>query len=682
MPEPRSRASEVFEQKRASRSWLESNYYDQFERAWKNYKAEPDLELGPDGKPDKTLTNVGIPDTHAFVNRLTARITASIPNLRYHAKDRELSELISRTLMYQWDKTKTQRLQKKHVRQAAIFGWSVRPWYWSVENFDRSKRVNPLDPKVLTDPNQIKQIASTYGIPEKYLLSDMNLTVKVLTGLLAKHSRGGMLPVKYSYRGYEGPKCDWLFIGDCYPEPNFIDLQTSNWFIVERRRDTEWLKSLKKLFPESEDLTKGIKELAEKYPKGTYYKTSASQDSQTLRHRMLSVINRTDEYEQEESQKNTGEWTITERHIPGPRPKIAYVAEDNIWLGEFEYPYDLMGKIAFTECVLIDDLLCGIGDSTARIMRGLHLVHERQVGRRADLINNILRPLIGTSNRELYENPNMVKRYGGFRLVYMRGANDMWVQPEQAAMAAAAASSGDESSLYRMMQFLTGDSNMSMGANVDPSQNRTATGAKITQSNMDVLTKDMNDMFASSSLSADGEMMYLLNRSELSEGIEFEGSTYNRVYSQEEDAWKEKWIRVEPEHFQTDGEVIAEVGSTLADDDEARVGKAQMLYAAAREDPALWNKEKARDELLIAHGKGRELAQWAGKPQPEPPQEMKANMSVSVKWEELTEQERQLILQKTEILPEGAPAPQTAPQEDPGAPPPPPQGPQLLEPAA
>ena len=679
MSDTKTRASEITEQKRASRSWLEANYYSQFERAWKNYKAEPDPELGPDKKPDTTLTSVGIPDTNAYVNRLVARITASIPNIRFHARDKDLAELISRTLMMQWDKGKVQRLQKKHARQMAIFGWSVRPWYWSVENYDRSKRVNPLDPKVLGDPNQLAQICATYNIPVKYVQEDPDLAVRIMTRLLAKHSRGGMLPIQYSYRGFEGPKADWLFIGDCYPETNFTDIQSSNYFIVDRRRNWEWFKDLLRLFPGNKTLINGLNEVVQKYPKGTYFK-SQSQDTQTLRNRMLSVINRTDEYEQDQADKGPGEWTVSERHIPGPRPRVAYVVEESIFLGEFDYPYDLMGKIAFTEGVLTEDLLSGIGDSTARIMRGLHLVHERQVSRRADLINNILRPLVGTSNRELYENPGMVKRYGGFRLVYMRGQGDMWVQPEQAAMASAAASLNDEQSLYRMMQLATGDSNMSMGVNVDPTQNRTATGAKITQQNMDVLTKDLNDMFAISSLSADGEMMYLLNRSELSEGIEFEASNYNRVYAAQEDAWKEQWVRIEPEHFQTDGEIIAEPGSTMADDDDAKVQKATMLYQAALATPQLWNLEKARDEFLIAHGKGRELAQWKAKPQP-PPHEVKASATISFKGETFTDAERMVILSKVGIIDPGEapalvaqaqqqqPPPEQMQQQAPAAPP-------------
>jgi len=239
----------------------------------------------------------------------------------------------------------------------------------------------------------------------------------------------------------------------------------------------------------------------------------------------------------------------------------------------------------------------------------------------------------------------------------------MWVQPEQAAMAAAASSLQDEQGIMRLVQMLTGESNMSMAANVDPQQNRTATGARLLQANLDVLSKDLIDMFALSSLAPDGEMMYLLNRSELSEPIEFNGAKYNRLYSSGSDPLREQWLKIEPAHFQMDGEVVPEVGSTLADDDEARVSKATMLFQAAMSAPQLFNLEKARDEFLIAHGKGREIAQWAAPQQPPPPPETRGSVTFSFKGEMLRPDVQSLLIGKAL----GVEVPPIA-ESDPGAP--------------
>jgi hypothetical protein len=656
-------AGEIKDQRRVSERWMESNFYEQWETVWKNYFCEADPEKDERGKPDRELTSIGMPDTFGFTRRTVARITAQPPNLRFHAKDPELAELISRTLMYQWDKAKQQRLQKKHVAQALLFGISIKAWYWEVEEYQRTKRIDPMGQ--LT-PEDIRLISNTYKVDPRWFSVPVAAKMKAAS-LLSEYSRNGLLPVKYAYKAYEGPKADWIFAGDCYFEPNFQTLQTSNWFILDRRRNLPYLKRLSRLYPQ---MRQGLEKLVRDHPTGSPgVSSNTNRDTTSLRNRLLTAIDRSTEVESNVT-LNTQEWTITERHIPGVNPKWALVAEEDIYLGEIDHPYDLQGKIPFTDCVLIDNLLCGIGDSTARIMRGLQLLHQRQVNRRFDLIYNILRPLIGTTNRELFENPGLIKRHGGFRLVYMRGQGDMWVQPEQAAMASAAASMSDEQGIMQLLQMMTGESNMSMMANVDPMQSRTATGAKLLQANLDVLSKDLNDMFAMTSLAADGELMYLLNRSELSEPIEFNGAMYNRKYSHEQDMLREQWMKIGPEQFQIDGEVIPEVGSTLADDDEARVGKATMLYGAAMQAPTLFNVAKARDEFLIAHGKGRELAQWAAEPPPPPPPpEMKSSTSVSWKGEELRADVQAQLLSK--LLGVEVPMEGQSPEQPPGPMPPP-----------
>lgn len=629
----RDRAQEILRRKERSRNWLTSNFWPQWQTVFKNYMAERDAQKDADGQTDLTQTSLGMPDTFAIVRRRVARVTAQPPNLRYHAKDPEAAELISRTLMYQWDSGGVQRLQKPHVLQADLFGWSVRPWYWADEKFQRNKRVDPMRPDL--DPATLEQIAATYKVDPKQL-ADPEMGSVLRARLLSEHSRGRLLPVRYDYTAYRGPRCDFLFVGDCYPEPEFRSIQSSNWFIVERRRNRQWIDRTAKRYPE---LASGFQELLDKHPKGSA--RSRSGDQSNLVEMLSSAIGRTREITTETDDDAPG-WNITEQHVPGEKPRLAYLGEDNIFIGEIEYPYDLDGRIAFTELVLIDNLLCGIGDSVARIIRGLQLLHERQVNARFDLIYNLLRPLMGTTNVQLYENAEKwLKRGKGFRLIPMRGQGDLWMQSEQAALAAAAAGLQDESGIMRLFQFASGDSNMSLMANVDPAQARTATGARILKANLDVLTKDLVDAFNQSGLKADAETMYLLNRSELGDAIELDASRYERAYSAERDLVKERWIRAEPEHFQVDGEITVQVGSTLADDDEASVEKAMNIWGAAMQRPDLFNLAKCRDDVLIAMGKGRELREYAPPPPPPPPPpEVRTSITVSAKWETLTDAER------------------------------------------
>mgnify|MGYP001604644271 FL=1 len=652
---------------------MEDNFYAQWKTVYKNYKSERDVQKDPDGQSDFTQTSLGMPDTWAITRRGVARTTAQAPNLRFNARDQAIGDLISRTLMYQWDKGGVQRNQKRHVLQAFLFGWSVRPWHFSVDQYTRSKRIDPLRPDL--DEATLKQIADTYGVPAESLADPV-----ARAELLAEHSRGRLLPVKYKYVAYQGPRCDFLFVGDCYPEPNFQTLQSSGWFIVERRRNREWIEKTVKRFPE---FKAGFEQLLRDKPHGSAEPVTR-QGTADLREMLHSAIDRrqwtADSFGADERDPR---WTILEQHTPGAAAKLALVAEESAWIGEIDYPYDLDGRIAFTELVLIDDLLCGIGDSVPRIIRGLQLLHERQVNVRFDLIYNLLRPLIGTSNRELYENADKaLKRHKGFRLVYMRGPGDLWMQTEQAALASAAAGLQDESAIMRLLQFASGESNMSMAANVDPQQARTATGARILAFNQDVLTKDLVDMFNESSVKADGEMMFLLNRSELPDAIEFDAQPYDRNYSVDRDQLRENWVRAEPLHFQVDGEITAEIGSTMADDDESKVAKATNLFQAAMSSPELFNRAKARDEFLTAMGKGRELKQWAAPPpSPPPPPEIRASITVSVKWELLSEAERQQLLTRAgiQIRPEGEPQPAVPGLPPNELPPGPPVGAQAFE---
>jgi hypothetical protein len=675
MPKSDDKAQTVSHRRKESFDWLERNYYSAWERAYKHYHAVRDAELGSDGKPDPDLSSVGSPLTWSYVRRTVARGTAQPPNLRFHAKDHEVAELISRTLMMQWDKAKLQRGKKKHFLQASLFGWSVEAWYWAVEEYVRNKRVDVMGAPL--DPETLDAIASTYKINPKYLQADPQLTDRVLRRLLEKNSRGGMLPVKQMYKAYEGPKADFLFIGDCYPEPNFTRLQASNWFIVERRRNKAWIENVAESIPE---LKAGFQELMDRFPDGTA-PVSVNRDQRNLKDKMLAVMARDSVNLRETTEKErAAEWTILEQHTTGEDQKLTYVGEGDIWIGEIDYPYSLDGKIAFTEAVLIDDLICGIGDSTVQTMSGIHDMHERQMNRRQDLIYNILRPLIGTSNMRLLEEPDLIKRHSGFRLVHMRGPGEMWVQGEQAAMAAAAAGLQDESAIMRMAQMTTGENNMSMAANVDPKQNQTAKGASIMAMTQDVLTKDINDMWGYSVTDA-AEMMFLLNRSELSEPIEFDAGRYNRTYSSQEDTVRESWVKVIPAMFQMDGEIVAEVGSMLADDDDTMLTKAREIAQAAFSRPDLFNQTKARDNLLVAMGKGRELKAWAaGPPPPPPPPEVKPNITISAKWIELTDEERKQFLSRAGIevaveMPPGQ-GPAGPPSQGPG---PGPAGPPPLE---
>jgi hypothetical protein len=206
-----------------------------------------------------------------------------------------------------------------------------------------------------------------------------------------------------------------------------------------------------------------------------------------------------------------------------------------------------------------------------------------------------------------------------------------------------------------------------MASNVDPQQARTATGARLMAYNQDVLVKDLNDMFIETSIKADAEMMFMLNRSEMSDnGYEIDIAKYERDYLG--NPIKQQWVRVEPELFQLDGEITAEAGSTLADDDEGKQQQALTLWNLAMGRPDVFNIQTAAHNVLTAMGKRNDVEQWlAPPPQPQQP-EFKGSASVSIKWPELSEMERVAVAKAAGFAP---PMPQQmGAMGQPGSPPP------------
>lgn len=602
--------------------WMESNYYSEWEQVLKAYRCERDPEKNEKGEDDPRLVSVGTPLTTGYVNRLTDRVTAQPPNIRFRGKDQQIAELVSRTLMYQWDRTDMQRQQKKHVRQAGLFGWSVRAWWYEKNEYVRRKRVDPFDEAEATmkaiDLSYGDKIEAEFGQP--FIQMEPELRANALVWVSSKFGRGKLLDTAYLYREYEGPRSAVIPIADVFPEPNFENFQEQNWFQIYRRRNRNWLKRLADMYPALKD---GFNELVRKYPKGTPISYQGGTGTvQSFRARMGKAFSGGNRFNEESDGTNdTYTWTIYEEHVPSAEdPKLRFVGEDDVWIGEIPYPYELEGQIAFTDLVFIDDMIGGIGESLPRFFRGLQELFDRHTNIRWQLLNNILRPLVGTSDLELWEDPGKIKRGNGMRLVYMRrGPNSMWVQGEQAAIAAAAAGANDNREMMALYQLITGDSAASMVAPPTGSKTPTATGVRAESYQQDIITNGLNQMFVQTSLRKDARMMYLINRSELTEAVEFEPSRYNRNYAPGEDPLKQEWAQAEPVHFQMDGEIVVVAGSTIADDDDARSQRALQVWGAASARPDLFNQQKARDEYLKGMGFGSELNEWAAPPPPPPP---------------------------------------------------------------
>jgi len=710
----------------SSLKWMKDNYYESWAEAYENYKCagNPNLEDDEDswdwqrgmgnsrqlvdsnGRPiaadsnnkKDNRANISMPDTWSAVRRKVARLTAQIPNLRFNGVDQERAIRVSRALMHQWDAGGTKKNDQLHLLQTAIFGVSVRAWYWRDTRFTRTKKVRPSN----ASPEDMEAIRSQYGeLLMGILQRDMSQGIvyqspeqaeAATMEKLALEVGGGLyIPVSYTASGYKGPSCDVLFPGDCFFQPGGDnELQKNDWFCVVRSRGIDWLEALGNAAQLSgnTEIPAAIQRLVEKHPNGIPTRPQQG-DWANFRTRLGFTYNSTGDEKSAtggtggtaEVDQDDAKWDICELWYPGPQRRVEYMTADfTHFLGSFD-PYNLDdGYIPFTLQRLIDDIETPIGDSNARMLAGLHRLHDRQVNVVHQLAYAVARPLVWTTDANLADNPGKLKRGSGMRIVHLERPGDqvIGIIGEQAAAAHVITGMNSSTEIERQQQKLTGESNLSMAADVDPSQMKTATGARIAAYNTDVLNK-ADLIGVQQSNRDDAEMMRMLNKSELEDELVFDGERYNRVSLEGlgkpggqpggpggpgqqpgmmpgmmpgippgmpgqpppiPPTFDFKQVTVTPEDFQADnGTIEPEVGSTLADDDDSHVKKANSLAGlASMFGPGLINMERARDVSLIAMGEGKNLAAWRPIPPPPPPpekQEVKASVSFSFKAEDL-----------------------------------------------
>lgn len=658
-------AQEVMARKKRSYDWLQSNFYGEWEEAYRNYKCEKAPYLIEETKEqDLERYAMCLPDTLIAVRRFVARVTAQIPQISYRADDTTFSRPVSRTLMWQWDVGNMQPIFKRNVLQASLFGWSVIGFHWEIEEYMRRRRVQLMRENL--PESDIRDVAEFYSLPPQQLLNPA-----FRAALVAAHGKGSTsVPIERLYQAYQGPRAGFLFVGDCFPEPDFESIQSSSWFIVERRRGTEYLDRLAKYFPETRE---GVAQLYKQYENGTEAnKALGSSSGSSFRERLRTAINKVSGQSRTTTRAENDSarlWTITEEHSPGRHGRLRLIGENDVVVADIPYPYSLDGKIAFSETQYIPDILTGIGDSTPRLIRKLHDGHNRMFENRMNLVDRITRPLITTNDKRLFNNPNLLKRGKGFRLVLVDRPDSFQYAPEQAAIAAAASTMGQDADVQRAIQVATGESNLSMMAGVDPQQARTATGSRIMQSNLDVLSKSDMTSVTDSGIKGTVDIMFLLNASEMSDAVNFDPKKYDARWAYQAE---EKWLKAHPYMFQGDGTLTVEAGSTLADDDEANVSRAHTMWDLANQRPDKLNVDTAAEQIVIAMGERARLDKWIVPPAPPPPPEPpKRSISVGIKFEMLPKEvQAQILLENGLIQPDE--------QADPGQPPmqgPPPEMP-------
>lgn len=688
-----------------SREWMQANFWGEWEQVLRQYLCEPAEIINPNDegatahstdtsryrglfgangrminetvpRTGDEVVNLYVPDQWALVRRKTARVTAQVPNLRMMSRDFVRANKVSRTIMWQWDTMGRAREEKKHTACAFLFGWSVKAWYWERSVYKQTFRVDPFR----ADEGQWRRIVSAYeGDIRKLLavgeeisadglfmaLGDEQLRQVIAAELVEKHAIGRYLRVREDKLGYVGPKFDHVFLPYLFPMPNFSSIQDSAWFAVIRRRNRSWFENLAAAYDGEKSFNKEqMDDLLKDVSEGTKASEFLGKEGDNLLGKFTAAVNRTvgENGSGGYSDDDDAEWSVLEIHHKGrdgENATVEYVPEGRYYLGRLPYTFDLEdGRKAFTEKVFVDSFLGGVGDSASRIIRKMVEQHGRETSLRGQLADSVLRPYMRTDDPNLMEEPERIKRGPyGIRLINVQGRLEPVAEPH--AHAAIMTGLNNDSAIMRNIQYATGESNMSMQANVDPQQARTATGARIMAFNQDTLSREEQQMH-DVSIREDAEMMRQLNRSELSDELTFDMSPYARANADGRaagagqgtdpnqppqppptDIGLDPLTTVTPEDFQIDGMMQSEANSTLADDDELNVHKAQVLFDMVMQAPQMFNPKRAADTVLIAMGEGSRLQEWqpvppTGPVEPEPAQ-ARLNMNLVVNYKDVAE---------------------------------------------
>src|SRR6185437_11300500 len=225
--DPKKIVENTIEQRKASARYFEENYYSEFSEIYRNLNARTvpyktwNRKSG-EWQDDKTSrTNVCAPDQFVMHRRGTARLTRNPPNLRVRGgpdspEGQANRDKVSAKLMYQWDRSESQRAFKKIVSGAYALGWAVgKSYYDEVPVVRRLRRLTTsLQPKGCDnlpdskDP-QIASIVKQFG---ERLKDPAPFTADEQATMTA--SLGNEVSLNVNTMKYKGPVLDHVFIGD------------------------------------------------------------------------------------------------------------------------------------------------------------------------------------------------------------------------------------------------------------------------------------------------------------------------------------------------------------------------------------------------------------------------------------------------------------------------------------
>lgn len=656
---PKTQVSDIIDRRNESRRYYQTNYWDEWEMVYRAAKCrtQPIMTKDRAGNDveDEARTNVCMPEMSLIRRRKTARLTANPPQINYttpNGPDDPVADKLTAQAYQEYDRSGEAIEHRRVVDSGNLFGRGISKLsYDTIEVMRKVRRaITDADGKPKMDRQQLMEFQGKTQdeIDKSVAVYGSQLDDDLIKQLLLDAGKNEISGIQAVQR-YQGPIVRNVFLGDFYDEPGCRTLNESGW-IVENYWETDvWLqKMLRQKFIDPEtgqerpvfDL-KSVIELVDT-PAPSIQNTNQQPFDLRTRLRTAAMGQTIPNY--------------PTRLVPGKRFDIleshqrdeygtmwkSWVGNEKILLGKMPYNWDLYGKYQYTEFVPMPDMLNTVGDSSPRLLRWLHLLHNATVGARKDLVGQLLRPLILQRFGE--DVPDEAIQRALFKILQVKDLNSFkpFVEPGHVASAIGAANE-EEAQILRMLAMAEPSLTITdSGSESNPMAGKTATTAVLAAKSADALTQSELDQL-NIYLKELGEKKLWMNQQAMQGPIELASKFVSQVKGLSERYGKTTSITIDPMEIQEDIQVEPVAMSMLSVDDELRRNAAQQFYMLAASNPAVFDVQYAAEQYASTI-RGIDVGRAVKQPQPPPPQPPKASIAIAAKWPELpADVQKQLI---------------------------------------
>jgi len=650
-------ASEVLEQRKTSERYMQANYYDEWAEIYRNLKArvKPIMVKDKNGDmvEDKSRSNICLPDHFVMLRHGVARLTRNPPNLRLRGENPDAADKAAVLLMWQWDRSESQKAFRKIIACGKAFGWGIGKSFY--DKIQVTRRFRKIIEKMT--PEELAQLTEGMGTEDQQT-GQAPMGDAMVAQLIAKY--GPAAEIKKQITKYEGCTLNYVFCGDIFGEPGFRSMNESGYWIENAIRDDQWLEywvEQESTNPETGETTPVItREMADKLLAISGDRQFIDAKSINLRRQMREAVDIDDPSTAGKPLKSPRKrFMIDERHtIVDGRLCVDFVGEENLHMGRLWYPWDTYGKYTYSEYVPIPDMIEGIGDSTLRISRYLLQLRNARVNQTTDFINNKLLPLLKLQENEALTDEQLI-RTAWARVIKLKNLNSLEFQNDPPFPAEAFQ---DQAQFTREMQQVEpGMNDFQPGSETTPQSGKLATTAILQKQGADaILADELNNQgqFVRDTC----ELWMWMDQQAMEDNVTIDAEQSPRLaknieaLSANTEGGNPKIIEIDPMDIQEEFEILPEEGSTLAQDDSYRTQKLQEGFQAAAANPDVFNKRTFAAALLKTIP-GISPEEGLAPPPSTPPPPVKIGFNVTAKFEELSADVQTAILGAVGLPTEG-----------------------------